>query len=404
MADGVVNGELPSSLYETLRAGGLEEKKVKYDSIPDMMGVPLDKNNTMVYNQEDYSAYYVAASLYSPVSYIPHLVGFSIGKVFNLGPYYIGMLGRVFNLIFYILIGYFAIKIAPKGKLFYLLVLLSPNMLHCATVLSADAFINVCILLFIAMIMKIRLNDEIMTYQREVLLAVLSVVISLCKICYLPFVAFLFFIRKGQYKKGSKEKYIYVAIVSIIAIICSLLWLKGVNSIMELEYPKSVLQKEFILSEPFGYLGVLFNTIADSFVISVEGLFGGTMMYHAQIIVPAFVSLFYAGVVLLSTTKKEKKSIRPLSDLERVVIIVVCCIIAVLILTALYMQFTAMFYGVAFWKIMGIQGRYFIPIVLCLPFVIKWKKTRDLDERKMLVSSFAVALIVWFHMMNQFII
>ena len=403
IVDGVSGGELPKSIVEAFSIGGANEKNVKYRDSLKMMSVPLNEEDVLVYGSDEYATYYAASSLYSPISYIPQTVGFFVGRILNGGPYLIGMLGRLFNLVFYILIGYFAIKIVPVGKLFYLLVLISPNMLQCATVLSIDAFMNVVFLLFIAIIMKIRFNNEKMTLGRELILTGLGVIVALCKICYAPFVALIFLIKKEQYKKRAVEKYIFVMTVLFVSIVCSLIWLKGISALMNIEYPQSILQREFILSQPLEFLLILFRTFITTFVSSVECLFVGTRMYQTQLAIPALISLFYVGIVIKSLFMKDKKTVGNLLKNERCAIVGACILVAILIATALYLQYTAQFYAVANPVVVGLQGRYFIPIVLCLPFILRIKKAKYFDEKKLLICSLTISLIVWFYMMSRFI-
>lgn len=394
----IIGSQMPSSLAETLAASSCHNDQGKYHCIPDMMRVPLNSENTALYSN------HLAASLYSPISYIPQLVGFSIGKVVNAGPYFIGMLGRAFNLIFYILLGYFAIKIMPRGKLFYLLILLSPNMLQLATTLSADAFTNAVFLLLLAVIMKIRLNNEKVSYKYEILIIILSIIISLCKISYAPLVALVFLIKKDQYKRGAKEKYLFAILTVGLSLLFAMLWMNSAEATLYLSSSIPELQKEFILSHPFGYLIIMFRTIVETFVESTEALFVGSRMYHSQLIIPAVVSFAYVGLVLMASKKKEKTPKEKLNISERGVVGLVCIAILVLILTALYMQATALWSGIGYPTVTGLQGRYFIPIVLCLPFVFEWKKLIVINDKRIMACCVTASLIVWFSMLTQFII
>lgn len=396
--DGVIGSEMPASLAQTFQAGSGDNTKVKYRLIPDMARVSLNKDEKILYNG------YSAASFYSPISYAPQIIGFQIGKTVNAGPYFIGMLGRLMNLVFYVLIGYFAIKIMPKGKLFYLLVLLSPNLLQTATTLSADALTNSAILLLIALIMELRLNDIQISRKQELLICVLSIVVSLCKISYAPLVALIFLLKKDQYKKGAKEKYIFSIAVLVVSMLLTFLWMRGTGEILNLSSPNSELQKAFVLSQPIDYLIILFRTIAMTFTESVEALFVGSRMYHSQLIIPAIVSFFYVGLVAVASMKKEKATKKDLTVFERGVIVAICATVFVLIVTALYLQATSSVAGVGYPVVVGLQGRYYIPIILCLPFIMKWKKQKNVNDKKMLICCVATSMIVWFHMLTHFIV
>ena len=69
-----------------------------------------------------------------------------------------------------------------------MMILLSPNMLQCATTLSADAFTNVVFLLFVSLILKFTIENKKISKYNIMLMFILSIIIALCKIVYLPIV------------------------------------------------------------------------------------------------------------------------------------------------------------------------------------------------------------------------
>ena len=394
--------ELPASLHKAFLEGSGKNSLVKYHDISDMMSIPLEKDERILYTSDDEQKFYANTSLYSPVSYLPHVAGFSLGEVFNFGPFFIGMLGRLFNLLCYVLIGYFAIKMVPKWKLFYFLILLSPNMLQCATTLSADAFINVMTLLLIAVVAKNRFSDKIVTRGQELLIGVLCIIVSLCKICYAPLIGLILLIRSKQYAKGKKEKILFVTTVILIAGVLSWWWMSKAGTIFDAVYPNAELQKEFIISNPLDYSMILLRSIVDCSMNIVENLFVGYRMYHTQLEIPAIISFAYVGLVAMAMYKKEDRK-KELSKNERCLVGAIMSVVVVLIFSALYIQYTAMI-EVGYPLVKGIQGRYFIPVVFCLPLALAIKKKINLDEKKMIEVMAAINLVVWFYMMNQFII
>lgn len=397
-------GDLPVSLTTTFVNGGGFAGNIKYVNVPEMIKVLLEKEKTMKYGYEE-ATFYANTSLYSPFSYLPHMIGFGIGKVFNMPPYVIGMLGRLFNLICYVVIGYFAIKIMPKWKLFFLLVLICPNMIQLASTLSADAFINAVLLLFIARIMNIRVNHIVMDYKKMVRLFVLGVVLALCKIVYIPFIVFLLLIPKEQFRSKVRGKVIFTIAVGVTATAFNLLWFSKTGAIIDAVYPRYALQKDYVLTSPIEYLIIVARTCIEYFVKNVEDLFVGSRMYHTQLMIPAVFSYFYVGLVIYALFSKEDEKVRfRLSKWERWVIILACVVVVGLILTALYVQCTASAYGVKYPIISGIQGRYFIPIIMCIPFIVRVKKKKKIDRNMMIGLATVSSLIVWFYMFNLFII
>ena len=98
--DDTVGGKLPKSLYETFinkeKDSINRNAKIKYSDEVSMVKYKLNKNTEIQYGTE-YATEYSNTALYCPIQYLPQIIGFMIGKIFNLGPFFLGILGRLFN-------------------------------------------------------------------------------------------------------------------------------------------------------------------------------------------------------------------------------------------------------------------------------------------------------------------
>jgi uncharacterized membrane protein len=109
------------------------------------------------------SVFYVTAlRKINPVGYLVSGFGMAIGRTFiNLCsadmclPYNILLFGRIFNLMFYIIVTYYAIKITPIFKRTMLLLSLMPMSIYLAASVSYDAVIIPISFLFFAYAMKL---------------------------------------------------------------------------------------------------------------------------------------------------------------------------------------------------------------------------------------------------------
>ena len=395
--NGKVGSKLPNSLKKIFIESGANNTKVKYSKIKKMNKIKLDKEDVSQYGN-DWNDTYNNTALYSPITYLPHIIGFLIGKLFKFNPYILGMLGRLFNLICYLALGYFSLKLIPRFKLFYLLILLSPNMLQCATTLSADAFTNIIFLLLVAYILHINLNVKETTIKDKLVIGILSVTIALCKIVYLPIVLLIFI---NSNKKIKKEKILYNSIIFVVCVIVGLLWIKSTGSIFDIAYDKSAIQKQYIIHNLFSYFIVVIRTFITKGAEYIECLFVGTTMYHSQLIIPSLISFIYVAIVALAMlTEKNSKKI---GNITRLLLIMISLAIAGLAATAIYVQCTAQFVGIAYPIIKGIQGRYFIPSIMLLPFAISCKQI-NINKNNLLIIALAINLTTWFYMLTQFMV
>ena len=88
-------------------------------------------------------------NVYSPAYFIP-AIGLTFGRIIGLNTAFTFLLARLFNLLFYIGMGYFAIKLLPFGKKAVVGLFLMPMAIHQAMSLSYDVFVNITALFIIA--------------------------------------------------------------------------------------------------------------------------------------------------------------------------------------------------------------------------------------------------------------
>lgn len=400
--DKYVGSELPSSLQKTFIAGGTNNQVIKYDNIKDMLNVKLNKLDKSQYGNGGYGNDYSNTALYSPVQYLPQTIGFSLGKIFNLSPYMIGILGRIFNLLFFAIMGYLALKIIPKAKMFLMLILLSPNMLQCASTLSADAFTNVSLLLFISIILQNIFTKQKITRLKEACLLILAIVLTLCKIVYLPLVFILLLIPKENYTGNKKEKWIFSILTLVISIIVGMLWMNSTDKIFEIAFQKTDIQKEFIFGHVFEYFIILVRTFFVHGFKYFECFLVGTTMYHTQINMPILLSLFYNFIAFISLYNDEVTN--KLNNVSRIALSIIAVVVIGLVCTAIYIQCTANFYGVGYQTVEGIQGRYFVPILFLIPFIFKIKKKINIKNNICILATLFINISTWIYMIARFTI
>jgi uncharacterized membrane protein len=127
---------------------------------------------------------------YSPICYFPESLGILTGRLLSLHPLTMLYLGREFNLLFWIIVGYWSIRTAPSIAHPLLLILLMPMSLYVAATLSADAPTNAMAAALSAMVCgMIGRKEDLVTPGRWLLLLILSIAVCLCKTVYAPLVA-----------------------------------------------------------------------------------------------------------------------------------------------------------------------------------------------------------------------
>ncbi len=399
----VIGSKLPTSLYKTFVDTDSDpinrNARVKYKNIVTMSKIPLNKNEIEQYGK-GFEKEYNNTALYSPIQYLPQVLGMKIGIIFNLNPFFIGMLARVFNLISYIIIGAWAFYKLPKFKTFSFILMTSPMILSNATTLSADAFTNIIIFLFISYIMYFIDTSKKIKKIDYVTLLILSVFIAGCKIVYLPIITLLLLIPKKSFS-SKKQKYIFSFSSIILASVISLMWMNNTNQYFEIYYTATATQKTHILNNLLGYAIVVMRSYSQQFINLVSNTLAGTYMYSAQLEVYEIISFVYIGIALLSAlTEKEESKI---STVSKIFVGCIGIIIVALISTAIYIQCTANVVQIDNPTIVGLQGRYFIPVLMLVMLIIK-NYNLNIKDKNLICMSLFMNLPIFLTMIVRFML
>ena len=350
----------------------------EHDNYTDLENTANSKTNYNVVIET-----YTSAQSYSPILYIFSSLGFFIGRIFNLNIVLAVYLARLFNFIAFLVIGYLIIKLMPFGKLLMLTYLFNPMLIHQAMSISADSITNSSILLFIAYTLNILYKEEKLSKKSKVIYMILAIIVAISKNVYFPIVglALLLFNKKKIEEKNDK---IFIIAVLIIGFVSAVLWYlfgtlyKDVYvDIMQMGYNPSE-QIKSIISNPFNFFIVMIRTIATSFVYYLLTFVGNNMGW-LNIVSHTKIQFLIYGILIILAPFFEKNE-KSFNKWQRVFVIFVTLVIGLMILLGFFINSTP----VGESEILGIQGRYFIPIailpLLCLVVKNKYINIKFVKE------------------------
>ena len=310
---------------------------------------------------------------------------------------------RIINMIIAIFLLYAAIKIMPFGKLGMLISMCFPIAIEGFTSMSPDAITISVAYLFTAYVLNIVFNKEKKVRKVDVfVLAVLSILISLCKIVYLPLVGLLLLIPREKFKTR-KQQVLTVGIIMAVSIIANLVWL-GVSSMYLSMYKdgNSGDQLSTLLHNPIEYLQRLFTTISvfgGDYIYSLLGLeLGWNEFAYMYTLFPLLFGLLF----IYANTSDESIKVR-LTKYQNIIIGLIILAVVGLIFTSLYIQ----------WNepqnttIIRVQGRYFIPLIPIATFFIfsKLKFTREQTEEQVTKKAgIGICIINMYMLINLLIL
>lgn len=329
-------------------------------------------------------------AVYSAVPYIPQAIAIRVVSLFTNKVVIIFYAARLANLIFAICILYIAFKILPYGKKLLFLICMIPTVLCQIASMSPDAMTFTFSVLFIAYVLKLINDNKELNNKNIAILTILGAVVGLCKITYIPLVFTALLIPKKLYKKSRVKPLLLIILVPVIM---NLIWLGIAGKHLSLiDNNKSEVQKEFILSNPIEYIRICAYTLYSSWGMFMDGLFGQNLEHInyvqvGELNVQLFMILFVL-VVLFDDSMKEK-----IDNFGKIVLGCILIIILALIFTSLYMQWS----GYKWYYVDGIQGRYFIELLLPLGLLLAQNniaKNAKIDLKTTILCITSVANII----------
>lgn len=350
-----VGGQLPLSVINTAniwtgRIPFRPAEKVKGEQFAQTFGMPLEREKTTF-------ATFMSA-IYSPVPYIPQIIGITVGKWLNLPPVAILYLGRLTNLIVTTGLVFFSIKLLSRYQWIFFLMALTPMALSQRASLSADAPLNSIAFVVIAAIANCAFSrqKEFVSNRDIALIAVFGALLSLSKQVYflLPFLCFLI----PVYKFGDRKRYWQSCLIIVLS--TTLAWVAWGAALKGIGVPTNPLidasverQTQYLLTHPFSIFSTAWNSLETSEHVLTEFIgFLGWLDTR----IPVITSVVYQHVLVFVALVNCPTDF-VISAAKKWKILLVFAATVFLIYLSQYLIWTPVGASV----VDGPQGRYFIP-------------------------------------------
>ncbi len=353
-------------------------------NLTSVFNIPF-KSKYMVF--EDISR--IAVVTYSPVPYLVSGFAISLGKLFNLSPIILMYIGRLANLLSWVLLTYYAIKIIPVHKWVLFMLSFIPLTLFEAASLSADSFMLGLSFLIIAIFFKYALDssEKKINIKDVYILFVILLLLALSKQVYFVLLLLVFFIPFEKF--GSKKRMIII----VTFLIFSILLITGLWNFLVKDLYVPIVPQISITGQIFYVLGDLFRfpfVMLNTFMqlgLSYQLLFVGNFVLDIPLPV-WWIGIYLFTILPVSLLDKSHFEI---TFKHKLVSIITFILISVLICAFVYVSWTPVGQN----TIDGIQGRYFIP-VLPLLFILFYKMSyfKDIEKKILLIIGNNLNLII----------
>ncbi len=365
VVDGRSGKYMPQGIIDFVEDGGGNYKNENYSYWKFYFSGALPTSEQS--REEVFKEYFSSSS--NPICYAVPAIGMAVGNLLlplldsdYVLPYNLLLFGKLFNLAFYVIVVFFALKMTPCFKRTMFMLSLMPMSIAQAASLSYDVpLIAFCFLLF-AYTMRILADvDYRITWRDIVVIAVIAVFLCGIKQAYAPMMLILFAIPRSRF--GSWKRYFFAIGIVVAAGAVAYLAPSLINSAIYSAPadPNKVLQQEYLMNHLWEFPVIILRTMYHQRTFYMEGFFGKLGQQDVNF-PPTFIILFYLLLaVVIFYDACEAKFVRyPVKLLAAAG----CLIMMLGSYYAMYVGWTSLpeIGGIGVNYVTGIQGRYFIPI------------------------------------------
>ena len=309
--------------------------------------------------------------------------GIFICDLFNAPPLVSFYLGRIFNLILYIILGYFSIKIIPIFKLAVFLILLMPMNISLGASMSSDATLITASLIYIGIILKFIVTDKKLSTVDLIQLSFLTVILALIKHHFflLPLILLI-------PKKSFGDKYILkLSLLVFPAIFACLAWSKNISDLyIPLHEGADMFQQiDFIIHNPISFFVIIVKTIFVKTLRIIITMIGVLDWQDTRLDILTYI--FYPIALIYVALNYYDKKVK-LSKIQTIILSLSLLISYFIIVTYMYLSWSPVGSGI----VTGLNGKYFITLLLPLLILLasKIKTSFILNNNLIFTFSFFV--------------
>lgn len=368
--DGRAGSGLPKSIHATqeavhgvftpgrLGAEGYHPKQVK-----NALSIPLNADDKMFYSTSGSPTYF-------PGAYVLHALVVWLLNLFDspviLTLYFL----RLINLLLWVVLGYFSIKLFPFKKWAVVGVALLPMMVAQSISVGLDVIFIGLSLLYLSIVLRAySVENYIITKKRFCLLLLLAIIMVLSKSVAAVLLPIIFIVKKNKFKL--KFPNFAKACIIIIPIVVYLLW--GIISKSSSEVsmigtdavgdPSA--QVSALIGNPLDFVmdlvrTMLVHTVHGSIVVnSIIGNFG-----PLDTPLPLISVVFGYMLLMFIFLYNYKESTKTLIAKSKTRLILALCIAAYVgsVFASMYVFYSLPDHDI----IRGVNGRYFIPVLFLM--------------------------------------
>lgn len=364
-----------------------------------------EKNDTVVYTEQKESL----IPAYSSLAYIPQAIFINIASILKTSFSVLYALGKIGNLLIYILVMFWAIKLAKRKKLFLIFVALMPTPLFLAASYTYDTIVFSFITLA-CVLWANELYNESINIRKIIGMVLLFAIGCFSKAVYIPMILIMLILPIASTKKKKDKIIVWTMILCITCLVMLTFVLPTLTSTMagDLSFggdsrggaTSVVGQLVSMVKHPMASIKLMVKSIfeLDNFrnlgYPEADNYFFGNLMFlnfaNLGILTDKWscVIIVLAGMLLLTPDQQNIRYERKLSIMDKIIIAIAVIGTIGFIWLALYLSFTP----VGETHISGVQARYYLPLLYLGALIFNGKRiSLKCDYCKLSRATFVIS-------------
>lgn len=338
-------------------------------------------------------------------AYYPQALGLWLGRTLHLSMYLCVVLSRIFNLLAYVILTYFAIKLMPVFKNLMAVAAMMPLALYQAASNSQDALLNALCFLFIGLCCYYAFGDKKeLNFKHTFVLGWILAGLLTIKYVYVFLGLLVFMIPKRRF--ASNKAYWKAFGIALLPLLIlggaqAVTIVTGVGNMAEAAAGGGVTQIDYLLANPFHIVKVFVKTMVFMSAWFVESMYiFGSLNCNLGVLAYAG-PCFIAAVGLLDVQEAQNGKADAFSVRNRILMFLGFAVTFVLILLGLYIA-DGVANPVGASMILGVQGRYFIALLPLVFMALHSSRLRNnIEHFGLKVSGIAGVMLLYASVMLQ---
>lgn len=325
----------------------------------------------------------------TPLVYLPQAIGITIARILGTGSMTLLTLAKLCNLIAFAAMAYWAINRMPFGKELMMASTLLPMTINLAASMSYDAMLIGCIYMFTAEVFHLAYGEEKVGWKNIVLLAVLLAVMSPCKMVYCIVTALLLFIPKEKYESRGM-----MAAAWAICIAAALGSIILVNAMTISRYATAAgnelvwaggeegFTAGYVIRHPVQTIRMVYDTFLWNGGYYHQTMIGAYLgNTNESLDVPYIIIMIITAALVIIGLKARK-----ISGKNKIIIAAIAVILMGLLMGSMLIGWTPL----SSMSILGVQGRYFIPVLPLLLLLLPNEAVTVNGDNAVKISLFII--------------